>query len=487
MRYSKILLVLALSFVMIFGGMIGSFAEDESLQAIPFPPGPFPSFPHPLTVEVNNSDMGDVEGTLPGSYAENYPITETAVPADGHSFAFWFKNGHYYSSSEVIGLPMPNNDLHLKAIFYKTPQITTSVEPEGAGTVEGAGFYKIGAHVVLTATPARGYLFDHWVITDDCEEPEIPDMDRLFTPEPEFVRPPNNVKHIEMGPCDIHVKAVFVEREDLFKVTLEADPEEGGNPDFVAPDYDGMYYTGESFKLEPNPNPHFSFTGWTYEEDCDEPEIGLLKCPPKLPPIYVEETDTFTMHYCDLIITGHYEEDPFVLATIQYHNTVGGSIKPDDTNVKVYLDEPYNFAPPAISGYQHIYSSPNKSGTLTEGAENFIVTHVYQVPPTPQVITNTVTETVFVNVPVPATTAAPTTEVIPTEAVPLGAVTVMNFDEIFADEEPVIVEEPIPVIVDEEETPLADALPQTGQLPVELFYGIGGLVSTIGLYIRRKR
>jgi len=42
-------------------------------------------------------------------------------------------------------------------------------------------------------------------------------------------------------------------------------------------------------------------------------------------------------------------------------------------------------------------------------------------------------------------------------------------------------------LVLEEEIPLGDALPQTGQLPAELFYGFGSLISLIGVAFRKGR
>ena len=59
------------------------------------------------------------------------------------------------------------------------------------------------------------------------------------------------------------------------------------------------------------------------------------------------------------------------------------------------------------------------------------------------------------------------TEEITTESVPLGS----------SEEELELVEE----------IPLGPALPQTGQVSADLFYGIGGLISAIGVYIRRRK
>jgi len=42
-------------------------------------------------------------------------------------------------------------------------------------------------------------------------------------------------------------------------------------------------------------------------------------------------------------------------------------------------------------------------------------------------------------------------------------------------------------VVLDEATPLGDALPKTGQVSPELFYGLGGLISAAGIYLKRKK
>jgi len=83
-----------------------------------------------------------------------------------------------------------------------------------------------------------------------------------------------------------------------------------------------------------------------------------------------------------------------------------------------------------------------------------------------------------------ATTEAPT-ELITDEEVAEGDAGIFDFDS-FSDgslEETTAAEE---VEIETEATPLADALPQTGQLPVELFYGIGGLITAAGVFLKKK-
>jgi LPXTG-motif cell wall-anchored protein len=46
---------------------------------------------------------------------------------------------------------------------------------------------------------------------------------------------------------------------------------------------------------------------------------------------------------------------------------------------------------------------------------------------------------------------------------------------------------PITEAIVEIDPPLALALPKTGEIPATLFYGIGGMLSTLGVFLRRKR
>ena len=49
--------------------------------------------------------------------------------------------------------------VHFKKLQYT---LTTSVEPEGSGTISGAGIYDKGTIVEVEAVPALGYIFDYW-------------------------------------------------------------------------------------------------------------------------------------------------------------------------------------------------------------------------------------------------------------------------------------------------------------------------------------
>jgi len=86
-----------------------------------------------------------------------------------------------------------------------------------------------------------------------------------------------------------------------------------------------------------------------------------------------------------------------------------------------------------------------------------------------------------------ATTVAQTEEVVIVvdEDVALGENVIVDFDAILPWEAPPVDPADGEVLLDEP-TPLADALPQTGQLPGGLFVGLGGLISAAGLFLKRK-
>lgn len=570
MRYSKLIFVLMLTLILVFGSSMSAFAEDQQMvERIPIPSPPSltvteyptgsgsvgytpPVYIHPfwkttltynesnedyyfdewqwlfmgkwyeippqfldpltiidgmqvrgvfiekpdLTITVNDPLMGSYSGSTEGKYKPGDPISIIPEPEDGYRLDYWMMGPNMHNPWEPISFNMPNDDVSIQLYFEEIPwfNITTDVMMfESWGTVTGEGRYQVGDDVTLVATPARGYAFDHWEWNWYCDDnykvSEVP----LMPPPKPIIDPEDPSITFPMKECDGHFTAYFHELEGPFGVKLEAirvgeGPDIVGHPEFVGDplpgdsEFDGYFYETEQFTVDPEPIEHWHFVGYDWEKIYDEPEIARLTV---LESLYDSEDPDriFTMHSWNKLIKVYYEEDDYVMATIEYHNTVGGELRPDDT-VKVYLDEPYSFSPPAISGYQHIYSTPNASGTLTEGATDFVVTFVYQVPPTPQVITNTVTETVIVTV--PATTAPTTEAVIPEEETPLGAAMIgFNFDEIL---EPVpVVEETPEELLPVEETPLGDALPQTGQLPADLFYGIGGLVSAMGVYLKRRK
>jgi uncharacterized repeat protein (TIGR02543 family) len=150
-------------------------------------PKPAPNCPIPTAVigvpqPVEGSD-GEFKFDTSGSKAgrTNLKITkyqwdfgdgetlETAEPIVQHKYS---ETGTYQvtlvivnscgSSSASVGVSIT----YQKTITYT---LTTTVSPDGSGTVSGAGIYNAGSLVEVTATPTAGYQFVNW--TGDVANP----------------------------------------------------------------------------------------------------------------------------------------------------------------------------------------------------------------------------------------------------------------------------------------------------------------------------
>ena len=113
------------------------------------------------TVTVENQEGGTVEGA--GSYTEGDNVTLTAVPDVGYTFIKWQIDGVDAGTDTTLTIPSISGDKNIKAVFEKKTYTVTVTEPEG-GTVQGAGSYKYGDNVTLTAEPNDGYEFVKWQI-----------------------------------------------------------------------------------------------------------------------------------------------------------------------------------------------------------------------------------------------------------------------------------------------------------------------------------
>ena len=117
-----------------------------------------------VTVAANNSDYGNVAGGAAGIVHETQ-ITVTATPASAdYEFVNWTDaNGKIVSQTSVYTFAV-TKDAELTANFKPKDRyfVTIGINPAGAGTVTGGGYYTKGATVTLTATAATGYNFVNW-------------------------------------------------------------------------------------------------------------------------------------------------------------------------------------------------------------------------------------------------------------------------------------------------------------------------------------
>lgn len=118
-----------------------------------------------LTLNSVPTEGGTVSGE--GDYEPGAQVDINATPNTGWSFVNWTDDGGTIVSTEpAFTFTMPDNDLTLNANFEMIDyDLTLLVSPEESGEVTGAGTYKFGDPVEVTAIANVGWGFVNW--TDD--------------------------------------------------------------------------------------------------------------------------------------------------------------------------------------------------------------------------------------------------------------------------------------------------------------------------------
>lgn len=124
------------------------------------------------SVKVETSTANEKYGRTSGdSYCmPGADVTLFAFPATGYVFEKWTLNGAGVSTDATYTINVPATgatDVEYVAVFEKGYEVRITVSPKNKGTVTGAGFYREGAEVTVTATPAEGYVFIGWKLGSD--------------------------------------------------------------------------------------------------------------------------------------------------------------------------------------------------------------------------------------------------------------------------------------------------------------------------------
>jgi hypothetical protein len=130
-----------------------------------------------LSLSVSPSEAGSISASW-GEYDSSIEVTATAnAPASpefdsgvqvtvtanatsGYMFDHW--SGGASGTTSTITITM-DSDKSVTANFIATYTLTTSISPSGAGFISpSGGQYESGTQVILTASPASGYIFGYW-------------------------------------------------------------------------------------------------------------------------------------------------------------------------------------------------------------------------------------------------------------------------------------------------------------------------------------
>ena len=158
------------------------------------------------------------------------------VPAEplpiGEEYEVWV-SGIVESYAEI---PM-GADFSQTMVILNSYEIEVEVEPEGTGSVTGAGTYADGAQATLEAEPAWGYAFSHW-----SEDGEVVTDDPVYTFEVTEHR--ELVAHFEVA---------------RYTLTIEDSPEGTVSPPPGSYEYDH----GTVVELSATPHGGWRFSSWT--------------------------------------------------------------------------------------------------------------------------------------------------------------------------------------------------------------------------------
>lgn len=128
------------------------------------PDTPTPPVTEKYTITLNVDPSGGGIASGGGTFSSGTSVTVSAAPSDGYTFAGWRENGAIVSTDASYTFTVSANR-NLTAVFaavIPTYTITASIDPEGSGTVSGAGTYQQGQTVTVTATPGEDYEFAAW-------------------------------------------------------------------------------------------------------------------------------------------------------------------------------------------------------------------------------------------------------------------------------------------------------------------------------------
>lgn len=123
-----------------------------------------PNF-YEITITSDPVEGGTTTGA--GAHEENTQCTVTATPATGYDFVNWTENGEVVSTEASYTFLVTDHRDLVAHFTLQEISINVSSNPIGGGTINGGGTYLYGSHVLLTAIPITGSVFDNW--TEDGE------------------------------------------------------------------------------------------------------------------------------------------------------------------------------------------------------------------------------------------------------------------------------------------------------------------------------
>ena len=192
-----------------------------------------------VNVSISPENAGTTTGA--GTYTYGDEVTLTATPNFGYKFVSWTENDNVVSEELEFSFNITSNRNFVANFELLDYDVNVSASPENAGSVTGAGNYKHGDEVTVTATPNFGYKFLNWTENDNVVSEEL-----------EFVFNITSNRNL----------AANFELLD-YDVNVSASPENAGSVTGA-----GNYTHGDEVTVTATPNEGYKFVSWT-ENDVE--------------------------------------------------------------------------------------------------------------------------------------------------------------------------------------------------------------------------
>jgi len=191
------------------------------------------------TLTVSTSGQGSV-AKVPSqaTYASGSSVQLIATPAAGWAFDHWEIDASLTNDANPINIVMDSSHT-LKAVFILI-QYTLTIGVSGFGTTTpapGVYTYNNGSPIQITATPAYGWAFDHWVL-DGSSAGSV------------------NPTTVTMG-GNHTLSAVFTQSQYTLTVSTVGQGTVSKTPDQAS------YASGSTVQLTATPAAGWSFSGWS--------------------------------------------------------------------------------------------------------------------------------------------------------------------------------------------------------------------------------
>lgn len=484
----------------------------------------FTTLPMTYNLTINTVGNGSVSRDIDGPYTAGTVVELTATPAENNHFTGWSNN---LGTDPVVSVTV-NGDMTVTANFAIDQHQVRFMDSE---SVHDSKMVNHGDVVSLPSAPTKDHqVFNGWFIGEVPFDPNTPitaplDIEAAWLPVNMYFTVDNIIEIYHNGSLLTPVYTPPTSQFDWQKIKYYyANLQEGdviavkGTDEGVVAGmigqilFNGVHptQTDSHWRYSINLQDGWNNKGFTMDESWNEvfePTYnwsGLVGVPSGFnakwiwSPNFETPNNGDTVVYFRYVIGGYQQPDPEPTeVTITFDSDGGSTVNPITINEGTSLNSNEIALPiPSKDGHTFVRWSYGEDSTF-DGATvvdgDLTVVAIYTVNTNndnqdddqdedtqqPPVTENT-----------PVVIFTPIVEEIEEEETPLGAakeIEFFNVDSLY--EAPVRETEETDLgdeIILDEATPLADALPKTGQLPPQAFVGIGSLITAVGAFMKRK-